>query len=274
MGGVADLFFRRRQAKRLAHRAIEPGAGIGGGRPRALIERAEHDHVRLLQAGLERPPDRQARVHGPARAHILAGNEAAVEVRVVGGFDLRARHVGIEQAGEEGQRGVASFAGPQRRGGGRFGFGRGVRRAGHGFGGVEVGLGVDAQWVAAALGVGLDQRRQRDAQAGDEIAGAEPVVFEQAADGGMAEAGHVGFVGCARAGCGGCGRAIADVGLRAFQRLLDAVEAAAEVSGAERGQLQGAAGAAHRERVEAGRVSGCFSSAINSGARSPWRRPR
>jgi len=75
---------RRRQAELLPHRPAEPGTGLLVARPHAVIEAAENDHVGLLQARFERPPDEEARVESGARAHDLAGEEAAVERRIVG----------------------------------------------------------------------------------------------------------------------------------------------------------------------------------------------
>ena len=54
-----------------AHRPVEPGAGIGGLRPRALVERAEDDDVGLLQARLEGIADGEARMRRAARADAL-----------------------------------------------------------------------------------------------------------------------------------------------------------------------------------------------------------
>ena len=85
MGGVANLFLGRRQPEHRPHWAVEPGSGLAGLRPGAVVEPAENDDVGLLQARLERPPDEEPRMHGNARAHVLLGNEAAVEVGVVGG---------------------------------------------------------------------------------------------------------------------------------------------------------------------------------------------
>ena len=55
-------------------------------------------------------------MHGDARAHVLADDEAAVEIGVVGGGNFEHRQAWVENAGEECRRGGARLVAPERRG--------------------------------------------------------------------------------------------------------------------------------------------------------------
>ena len=91
VGGKADAPLRRAKAKRLAHRPAEPGARLLMPRPDAFVEAAENHEVGLLQPRFERSPDEQPRMQRRARPHHLAGNQAAIERRIVGGREREAR---------------------------------------------------------------------------------------------------------------------------------------------------------------------------------------
>ncbi len=83
VGAEPDAPLRRGQAELLAHGPAEPGACLLRARPHAFVQAAEDDHVRLLKPRFERSPDEQARMRRPARAHHLAGEQAAIEGRIV-----------------------------------------------------------------------------------------------------------------------------------------------------------------------------------------------
>ena len=101
MRGVADALLRRRQAQRLPHRPVEPGPGVGGLRPGALVERAQDHHVGLLQARLVGLPDEDARVRRRAQPDRLLLGEAAIELRIVGRRACPARGLLGAQRGQE-----------------------------------------------------------------------------------------------------------------------------------------------------------------------------
>ncbi len=108
-------------ALRMGRLSHGPGSADSGHVP--SFKRAEDDDVRLLQARLERAPDEDARMDGHARAHGLAGNQAAVEVGVVVRRNVEAGQALVDEAGEEARGGGARLALPQRRA--RLLFGRG-----------------------------------------------------------------------------------------------------------------------------------------------------
>ena len=229
---VADFLLGRGQAQLLAHRAVEPWPGIGGFRPRAVVERAEDDDVGLLQARFERPPDGEARMHGDARAHVLADDEAAVEIGVVAGGDLQRRQLRIDEAGEERRGRGAGFALPQRR----AGFGLVPPRA------ARQSASAAATCAAAIVCSGCsplcgedgEQRREGGLQPRDEI---------------FARARQSSGQRRSTARWRRCLALTALLGAR--QRCGDAVEAVAEIDVAEGGDLQRARGAARGERRRA-----------------------
>ena len=118
-----------------AHRAAEPGAGIGRRRPDALDEPAEHDDLGRLQAGLEQAPDEDPRMlgpgvpaaaQGPAAAHHRAVQALVEQAGKLGGRDRRQMGERRHQLGEaRGQR-LALLLRPEARGAGFF-VGRGQR---------------------------------------------------------------------------------------------------------------------------------------------------
>ena len=85
MGGKADAPLRGAKPKLLAHRSAEPRAGLLMPRPHAFVEAAEDHEIGLLQPRFERPPDEEPRMQRRAWSHHLAGNEPAIEGRIVRG---------------------------------------------------------------------------------------------------------------------------------------------------------------------------------------------
>ena len=115
VGGKADAPLRGAKAKRLAHRPAEPGARLLMPRPDAFVEAAENHEVGLLQPRFERSPDEQPRMQRRARPHHLAGNQAAIERRIVSGREREAVAC-VDQLGEQDGERFAGIALPQARG--------------------------------------------------------------------------------------------------------------------------------------------------------------
>ncbi len=77
--GKADVPLWRRQSERYRHRPAEPRARLSRPGPDALVEAAEDDDIGLLQARLERSPDREAGMGRPARPRHAASEQAPIE---------------------------------------------------------------------------------------------------------------------------------------------------------------------------------------------------
>ena len=223
VGGTTDLLFRLWQAERRPHRPVEPGAGICRLGPGGLVERAEDQDVGLLQAGLERAPDRQPRMHRDPRLHALADDQAAVEIGIVGASDRERWQRGVEQAGEERAGGGARLTLPE---GGRH---PRVRQARQSFGNRDVRGGELSQRMPARLREQLGQWLGSFRQPLDQGVRVREVLGPQP-------------LRCARAPLAG-----EPVGLRPRQRRAHAGEAAAEIGRAECGDLERAGRFAHVE---------------------------
>ena len=93
--GLADAPFRRRQAERGAHRAVEEGVGLGGRRPDGLVEPGDEREVEGEQPRFEQAEDLQARVGSARRRRALGRQHRVEQRRVIGeraaeaGVDLR-----------------------------------------------------------------------------------------------------------------------------------------------------------------------------------------
>ncbi len=241
---------------RLSH---GPGSAASGQVP-SLREPRISD-VGLLQAGFEGSPDGEAGMHRHARTHVLASDQAAIEIGVVARRHLDRRHGVIEQTGEEQRRRLARFALPQRRGKGRRRCGvLGCCRArvgdghrGQRLGDLDVRAGEGRERPALMLRKGGDQRRESDLQAGDQLARALPVVLPQTAHGGLAAV-AVGFLD-----------------RRALERRCDASQPAAEVGRAECRDFERARRAAHGRRRR-GRAASADASRAPSARRARSRR--
>ncbi len=112
----ADAPLRRRQAELGAHGPAEPGPGVHLGRPGPFVEAAEDEQVHVLQARLQRSPDRQARMAAVTRPHHLTGEQRGEQRRIPLAGQRRRTGGGVPQLGHESGRGRARLAGPQPRG--------------------------------------------------------------------------------------------------------------------------------------------------------------
>ncbi len=169
-------------------------------------------------------------MHGDAWAHVLADDEAAVEIGIVAGGDVQRRQLRIDEAGKECRGGGAGFALPQRQAGfGLLGFGQRAQRFGDG----DVRLGDGLQRLLALGGKHGEQRRECRLQARDQVLGGAPIVRPQATDGATAAA------------------SAGDRLLGARQSFGDAVDAAPEIHVAKGGDLQRPPRPAHAEGIEA-----------------------
>ena len=74
MRGLADLRFRLLHRQHVAHRAVEPGAAVGGAGPCALVQPGEHHHVGADQTRFEQAENAEWR-----RAAALAAHRKAMQ---------------------------------------------------------------------------------------------------------------------------------------------------------------------------------------------------
>ncbi len=187
VSGVADLLLRRRQTQRLAHRAVEPGTGVSGLRPRAVVERAEDHHVGLLQARLERTPDEQPRMHRNARTHVLADQQRAIEIGIIERSKSQAASSPARTARRR-KRARLLPASPCQSGDAMvlqpasIGSGRALGQSGNCLGAPHVGIGEVAE--QALVGRSVDsrfERREGRRKPPHEIARAVPIVVPKPA---------------------------------------------------------------------------------------------
>ena len=82
--GLADAPFRRRQAERGAHRAVEEGVGLGGRRPDGLVEPGDQREVEGEQPRFEQAEDLQARMRSARRRRALGRQHGVEQRRVIG----------------------------------------------------------------------------------------------------------------------------------------------------------------------------------------------
>ena len=111
VGGEADAPLRRLSPSFSRIGRLSQGPGLLMPRPHAFVEAAEDHEIGLLQPRFERAPDEEPRMQRRAWPHHLAGNEAAIEGRIVGGGEREAV-ARIDQLGEQDGKRLAGIALP------------------------------------------------------------------------------------------------------------------------------------------------------------------
>ena len=123
----ADATFRRGQAEPFHHRPAHPRTRRRVGRPGPIVQAAENENVRVLQAGFQQAPDVHARVQAVARVHRAAGDQGIEQAGIGRAFDGVDGVGRLDQLGGEIGRRLARLARPQPQGAGPVAFAGGKR---------------------------------------------------------------------------------------------------------------------------------------------------
>ena len=117
MGGEADAELRRWQAEFRAHGPAHPGIALCRRRPDPLVEPAQNHAVGMLQAGLQRTPDRKAGMAAVGRADHMVLHQRIEQCWVVRGRRNRWQfRRGLPQRRQEARRLLARLVRPEPRG--------------------------------------------------------------------------------------------------------------------------------------------------------------